>query len=45
MPGHDNEAGKSDHRHLDDIELPYRFRSLNELVDDFWRDVQGWRVS
>ncbi|WP_159718901.1 toxin-antitoxin system TumE family protein [Geminicoccus flavidas] len=42
---YDNEAGKGDHKHLGTVELPYRFRDLDELVDDFWRDVQGWRAS
>jgi hypothetical protein len=42
---YDNEAGKGDHKHLCRVELTYRFRGLDELVDDFWRDVQGWKAS
>ena len=40
---YDNEAGKGDHKHLGDVEVPYRFRSLGELQADFWADVEAWR--
>lgn len=40
---YDNEAGKGDHRHLGLIEAPYRFRSYEELLSDFWFDVETWR--
>lgn len=36
---YDNEAGKGDHKHLGGIELPYKFSTLDQLVDDFWNDV------
>jgi hypothetical protein len=36
---YDNEAGKGDHKHLGESEVPYRFTSLDRLVDDFWADV------
>lgn len=39
---YDNEAGKGDHRHLDNRELAYRFRSLDALQADFWADVAAW---
>ncbi|MBX3575972.1 MAG: hypothetical protein KF723_02100 [Rhizobiaceae bacterium] len=38
--GYDNEAGKGDHRHYRDIEEPYAFTSLEQLVADFWDDVR-----
>lgn len=37
--GYDNEAGKADHRHLRGREEPYRFESLEKLIEDFERDV------
>jgi hypothetical protein len=37
--GYDNEAGKGDHRHYGDRETPYRFVSLEQLIEDFWSDV------
>jgi hypothetical protein len=40
---YDNEAGKGDHRHMQDIENPYNFSSTETLLADFWRDVEGWR--
>jgi Family of unknown function (DUF6516) len=39
---YDNEAGKGDHRHIGDIEAPYRFVSAQQLLDDFWKDVDHW---
>ncbi len=41
--GYDNERGKGDHRHLDDREEPYRFVSLERLLDDFAADVERVR--
>jgi hypothetical protein len=37
--GYDNERGKGDHRHKDDVETPYRFTSLDKLLADFEADV------
>ena len=39
---YDNERGKGDHRHVNGNELPYLFESLDQLLDDFDRDVQNW---
>lgn len=36
---YDNEAGKSDHKHLGGREVPYVFTTLDRLVEDFWADV------
>ena len=41
---YDNEAGKGDHRHILDIETPYRFIDADKLLDDFWRDVEAMRT-
>lgn len=36
---YDNERGKGDHKHLGEQEVPYTFIGLDQLVDDFWADV------
>jgi hypothetical protein len=40
---YDNEVGKGDHRHLGKDETPYSFSSIEQLLADFWRDVDAWR--
>ena len=42
--GYDNERGKGDHRHFSGVETPYHFRSIEQLVADFWSDVRAMRV-
>lgn len=37
--GYDNERGKGDHRHSGTLEVPYVFRGIATLLDDFWRTV------
>jgi hypothetical protein len=37
---YDNEAGKGDHRHLGEVEMAYRFTTIEQLMDDFWQDVE-----
>lgn len=37
---YDNEAGKGDHRHVRDQEQEYRFKSAEQLLGDFWSDVE-----
>ncbi|MGH8140264.1 MAG: toxin-antitoxin system TumE family protein [Steroidobacteraceae bacterium] len=39
----DNEAGKGDHKHLGEIEVPYRFTDLDALQADFWAEVKRRR--
>jgi len=39
--GFDNERGKGDHRHLGEVEEPYRFISPQQLMADFWKAVEG----
>ena len=41
---YDNEAGKGDHKHVGEREIPYRFIDLDTLQADFWRDVETWRA-
>ena len=40
---YDNEAGKGDHRHVGEVETAYRFTTPDQLLADFWRDVDQWR--
>ena len=40
---YDNERGKGDHRHLDDLEEKYTFTTVERLLDDFERDIAKWR--
>lgn len=37
---YDNEAGKGDHRHVRDREHEYRFKNAEQLLIDFWSDVE-----
>jgi Family of unknown function (DUF6516) len=39
---YDNERGKGDHRHIRGMEHPYKFSSLNALIADFNKDVEGF---
>jgi hypothetical protein len=41
--GYDNEGGKGDHRHFQALETAYAFKSVEQLVDDFWSDVRRLR--
>nr|WP_294508016.1 DUF6516 family protein [uncultured Rhodopila sp.] len=41
---YDNERGKGDHRHLDAMETPYIFQSLDKLLVDFQADVDALRA-
>ena len=40
---YDNEAGKGDHKHVGEDEIPYLFTSPQTLLNDFWNDVDNWR--
>jgi hypothetical protein len=39
----DNEAGKGDHKHLDQIEAPYIFRDFDTFLTDFLAEVNKRR--
>lgn len=41
--GYDNESGKGDHRHINDLETPYSFVSVRKLMADFMADVAAMR--
>ena len=40
---YDNEAGKGDHRHYNGKETAYSFSTFEQLLADFWNDVDHWR--
>jgi hypothetical protein len=42
--GFDNERGKGDHCHLDGIEVPYAFTSVDQLIEDFIAAVAARRT-
>ena len=42
--GYDNERGKGDHCHLNGIEQPYTFTNPAQLMEDFQRDIEAWRM-
>jgi hypothetical protein len=39
----DNEAGKGDHIHVEETEVPYAFTDLQALQADFWQAVSRRR--
>jgi hypothetical protein len=41
--GYDNAEGRGDHRHYRDTERPYRFKSLSQLVADFYEDIEKFK--
>lgn len=43
--GFDNERGKGDHMHLDGKEFPYRFNTVEQLIEDFLSEVEKRRQS
>ena len=43
MVGFDNERGKGDHCHLDGVEMPYMFVSVEQLIEDFIAAVAARR--
>jgi len=38
--GYDNERGKGDHKHLGNVEIPYTFQGVDQLMADFLADVR-----
>lgn len=41
---YDNEVGKGDHKHMGEHEIPYIFTTPQALLNDFWNDVDNWRL-
>lgn len=42
--GYDNERGKGDHRHYGEREEPYEFSTPEQLLEDFFADVEALRA-
>lgn len=40
---YDNELGKGDHKHMGEMEIPYEFTTPEQLLADFWKDIDNWR--
>ncbi|MBX3077517.1 hypothetical protein KF913_26635 [Candidatus Obscuribacterales bacterium] len=40
---YDNERGKGDHKHLLDREQPYKFTTIEKLLEDFLQDEKSAR--
>ena len=43
LVGYDNERGKGDHKHLGNVESPYPFSTVDQLMADFLADIQALR--
>ena len=39
---YDNQRGKGDHRHIGENEYAYDFTTVDQLLDDFERDIAKW---
>lgn len=40
---YNNETGKGDHRHLGEVVKIYKFTTPDQLVADFFSDIERWR--
>jgi hypothetical protein len=40
---YDNEQGKGDHKHIGEMEISYGFTTPEQLLADFWKDIDNWR--
>jgi len=38
--GYDNERGKGDHKHINEVEVTYKFVNVEKLVADFLEDIE-----
>ena len=43
--GFDNERGKGDHMHVENMEFPYTFRTMQQLLEDFLAQVEKRRAA
>lgn len=41
--GFDNERGKGDHKHVGEMQVPYVFVSVEQLLEDFFTEVDRWK--
>ena len=40
---YDNETDKGDHRHVDEVETKYQFTTADQLLADFFSEIERWR--
>ncbi len=40
---YDNERGKGDHKHIENVEMPYAFTTIEKLYRDFINDISAYR--
>lgn len=40
--GYDNERGKGDHKHIEGMQMPYQFKDVDVLTEDFANDVDDY---
>jgi len=38
----DNKTGKGDHKHVGTQEQPYVFIGVQQLMNDFWNEIDEW---
>ena len=38
----DNEAGQGDHKHVGARQVAYAFTSVDQLMTDFWSEIETW---
>lgn len=41
--GYDNAERKGDHRHYENREYPYIFKDVDQLFNDFYKDIRRFR--
>ncbi|MCD8504223.1 MAG: DUF6516 family protein [Burkholderiaceae bacterium] len=41
LVGYDNERVKGDHKHIVNVEMPYGFTTVEQLMADFMAGVEG----
>ena len=41
--GYDNAERKGDHRHYGTIEKGYDFKGIDNLLEDFYKDIEKYR--
>jgi hypothetical protein len=41
--GYDNERGKGDHKHINEVEVAYKFVSVEKLVADYLADIERFK--
>jgi hypothetical protein len=40
---YDNERGKGDHKHINEVEVTYKFVIIEKLISDFLADIERFK--